>query len=77
MCMNARNKHQNILIRKKFRKATGNGNYKCCYKPIGNYNKFSKGKCCTYPMVYKKYDVKEWAKRTLRNYNKFELIELE
>ena len=66
--MDFRNKHENILIRKKFKKGY---NYKCCgYKPIKNFNKFSSPNlyCCTYAMVYKRHDIKEWNKRMCRDY---------
>ena len=49
--MTGTNKHENILIRKKFKKSD---NYICCSKPTGNHNKEQRGCCCTYPMVYKR-----------------------
>lgn len=58
------NKHENVMIRKKFKKSL---NYKCCGKPTGNKNKESRHYNCTYPMVYKKYDCKIWNKQMCRN----------
>lgn len=47
-------KHESVLIKKKFRKTS---KYRCCIAPSGNKNKFSSRYCCTYPMVYKRYDI--------------------
>jgi hypothetical protein len=48
-----KNKHTNTLIKKKLRKSP---RYRCCQPITGNKNKFSTGYCCTYPMIYKRYD---------------------
>lgn len=54
------NKHENALIRKRFRKGDI---YRCCYAPKGNHYKYSSKMCCTYPHVYKRYDVKIQSKQ--------------
>lgn len=48
-----RNKHQDILVRKKFRKHPP---YRCCSGPSGNTTKYSIF-CCTYPMIHKRCDI--------------------
>lgn len=48
---NDENKHESILIRKKFKKGY---HYICCTKPKGNHNKEQRGCWCTYPSVYKR-----------------------
>lgn len=60
--MSGQNKHENVMIRKKFKKSP---NYRCCGKPIGNINKESKGYNCTYPMVWKRYDHKFWNNKII------------
>lgn len=52
--MSGHNKHQNIKIRKKFRK---NIPYRCCYAKTGNINKVNRGYCCTYPQTYRRQDI--------------------
>lgn len=64
--MESRNKHESTLIRKKFRKSV---NYRCCGKPTGNMNKTrhcSMNACCTYPMVWKRYDIRVESMRMSR-----------
>lgn len=58
------NKHQNIKIRKKFKKRCF---YRCCNAREGNQNKISRGFCCTYPQNYKRRDATYINKRICRN----------
>lgn len=56
------NKYESMLVRKKFRKSY---NYRCCKKPIRNRTKItntSRNRCCTYPMIYKRYDITAYNK---------------
>ncbi|CAH6420367.1 Hypothetical protein HVR_LOCUS1174 [uncultured virus] len=50
----SKNKHENKIIRKKFKKSI---NYRCCCAVTGNPGRFSSGYCCTYPQVYRRRDV--------------------
>lgn len=50
----SRSKEDNVHIRKKFRKGS---QYRCCGISGGNRQKFSSRYCCTYPMIYKRYDI--------------------
>lgn len=53
--MVGQNKYENKLIKKKFRKSD---HYLCCGSPAnGNKNKYSSGHCCTFPQVFKRYDI--------------------
>jgi hypothetical protein len=47
-----RSSYKSTLIREKYKKQKKI--YRCCSKPKGNKNKFIHGRCCTYPMVYKR-----------------------
>lgn len=69
--MVSENKHDSIMIRKKFKKSY---NYKCCLKPTGNINKESRGYNCTYPMVYKRYDKKFWNKQTCKTHDDVDFV---
>lgn len=53
--MTGKNKHESTKLRKKFRKSP---QYRCCFPPTGNIQKLSKGYCCTFPQVYRRYDLK-------------------
>lgn len=50
----SRNKHTNIMIRKKWRLIKGRrtDKYICCYGVMGNCNKINYGYCCTWPQLY-------------------------
>lgn len=61
-----RNKYLSMRIRKKFKR---DRHYICCGKPeSGNYNKEFIRYCCTYPMVYKRYNQKLYNKFESMNY---------
>lgn len=64
--MTGQNKHDNILIRKKFHKGE---NHKCCGVISNNKQKFSVKYCCTYPQVYKRLDEKNFNIRACKNFD--------
>lgn len=58
-----RSKHQNIKIRKKFKKVD---RYICCYPKTDNCNKVSRGYCCSWPQLYNRLDNKAYDNMVAR-----------